>query len=209
MKLRLYYPITPWIVTQSFGENLNSFYQSIGLKGHNGIDLRAADRQLIRAAHDGTVTFTGEDGSGGLGVVIRTDEQFDYNGSQSYFKTVYWHIAKGGFLVKAGQKVYAGDPIALADNTGYSTGTHLHFSLKPVYQGEKEWEWWNIEQDNGYKGSIDPEPYLVGISAEQKFNDNISGLRATQERLMRYIIELLQKKLNELRSKRSVSTPIS
>ena len=81
MKFELYYPIKPWRINQRFGENLNDFYKKIGLLGHNGIDFYALDGFPIYAAHDGTVTFCGEDGSGGLGVVVRTNETYDYYSS--------------------------------------------------------------------------------------------------------------------------------
>ena len=70
-------------------------------------------------------------------------------------------------LVIAGQAVKTGDLIALADNTGLSTGEHLHFGIKPMYRGEKDWEWWNVEQNNGFKGSIDPAPYFTGKYADE------------------------------------------
>lgn len=165
-KLKLYYPIKKFYFGQRFGANQVSFYRDMGMPGHNGIDIPARDGQTIRASHDGVVTFAGEDGSGGLGVVIRTDKEYEYEGGSAFYKTIYWHLKTGSIIVKASQKVKAGDKIAEADNTGRSTGTHLHFALKPIKQGEAEWVWENIEQNNGYKGAIDPEPYFIGKYAE-------------------------------------------
>ena len=160
MKLILKSPLKYWEVNQYFGLNSVSFYAEDGLRGHNGIDYHAPDSTPIYASHDGRVTFTGYDGAGGLGVVIRTTEQFEYKDGQSYFKTLYWHLKKDTIKVTGGQTVKAGDLIAFADNTGRSTGSHLHFGLKPIYQGEQEWIWDNIENDNGYRGAIDPLPYF-------------------------------------------------
>ena len=169
-KFELWFPIKPWYVNQKFGENQNGLYKNLGMLGHNGLDLAATDGQIIRAAHEGEVVFTGEDGSGGLGVVIRSAEEFVYNGGSSYFKSIYWHCKKGSFKVKPGDKVMAGDPIAEADNTGLSTATHLHFGVKPVIKGEQSWEWMNLESDNGYKGAVNPELFFNGYFAEdQKF----------------------------------------
>lgn len=168
MKFELWWPIKPLQITQGFGENANNFYKELGMLGHNGLDLLAKDGQMIHAAHDGIVTFTGEDGSGGLGVVVRTKEQFWYKGGDCYFKTIYWHCQKNSFKVKPEDEVRVGDVLALADNTGMSTGTHLHFGLKPVFQGEQDWEWMNMEGENGYKGAIDPRPYFNGFFAEDQ-----------------------------------------
>ncbi len=170
MKLELWYPIKGWSVTQRFGENQVDFYKKLGMRGHNGIDVLADNGQVIRAAHDGEVTFTGEDGSGGLGVVIRTLEKYEYAGQPNadiaYYKTIYWHCKPNTFRVKPGDKVRVGDAIAEADNTGLSTGSHLHFALKPVFKGEADWSWYNAEQDNGYFGAVDPEPFFNGQYAE-------------------------------------------
>lgn len=81
-------------------------------------------------------------------------------------KSIYWHIKKGSFKVKVGDKVKAGDLLAEADNTGMSTGSHLHFGIKPVLKGEADWTWYNIEQSNGYLGAIDPEPYFNRFFAQ-------------------------------------------
>lgn len=172
MKLKLFYPTKQWSVFQKFGEchpSVCAIYRGLGLNGHNGIDAFAKHGQIVRAAHDGTVTFAGEDDSAGYGVVVRTNEKFEYNTTTAYYKTIYWHLQKDGIQVKAGQKVKTGDVLGLADNTGLSTGDHLHFGLKPVYKGETDWQWTNAEQNNGYKGAIDPEPFFTGTHAEDAY----------------------------------------
>lgn len=175
-KLELYYPVKKpdYICGQKFGENAIDVYAKMGLKGHNGLDLYAPDGFPIYAAHDGEVVFCGEDGSAGLGIVIRTLEPKEYkhatnsplSGEDVFYKSIYWHIKKGSFKVKAGDKVKAGQLIAEADNTGMSTGSHLHFGIKPVAKGEADWSWYNVEQANGFMGAIDPAPFFNGFFAE-------------------------------------------
>lgn len=161
-KLKLYSPLKDFFITQKFGENATPIYGQLGLVGHNGLDMRAPDSTPVYASHDGRVTFAGYDGSGGLGVVIRTNEEMELlDGSTSYIKSISWHLKKNSLLVTGGQQVVAGQQIAQADNTGLSTGSHLHFGLKPIAKGENDWTWLNTEQTNGYMGAIDPQPYLV------------------------------------------------
>lgn len=42
---------------------------------------------------------------------------------------LYAHLWRGSAVVKAGQRVNAGEMIARSGNTGYSSGPHLHFSV--------------------------------------------------------------------------------
>jgi len=167
MKLELYNPFKSFFISQKFGETaFMDFYRqhNIPITMHNGCDL-VSGNIYVRAAHDGIVVFAGEDGSGGLGVVIRTNEMFDYKDGQAFFKSIYWHLKTNTIKVKGGQQVKAGDILAEQDSTGVSSGPHLHFGLKPVMQGEAEWIWYNLEQDNGVMGAIDPTPYMNGIWA--------------------------------------------
>ena len=181
-KFDLYYPCKPYRVNQNFGENANTFYASLGMLGHNGIDIFAPTGTIIRASHDGTVTYAGGEQKEGIGVTIVTDKEYDYKGGQAYYKTIYWHLLS--VAVKYGQKVRAGDVVGYADNTGMSTGSHLHIGLKPcTKQGDFIIE--NLEQNNGFFGSIDPAPYWNGIYAEV-----IIGVMAK--------LELLKQKLAEL-----------
>ncbi len=172
MKLELQYPIDPANIVQMFGiQNTNpsmlASYKSYGLLGHNGYDFKAPIGYNIRSACEGIVTYAGLDGANGQLLVIRTQNKYDYNGEQKYFKCLYCHCLEGSFKVKVGQVVKAGDIIAQVGMTGFTTGPHLHFGLKPVEQGEQDWIWWNVEQENGYNGAVDPMPYWSGYTAYQ------------------------------------------
>ncbi len=170
MRLKLENPLSSILITQKFGDNATPVYGQQGLIGHNGIDYRAPHGTPVLAAHDGTAYYQ-IDGNGGHGVVIITDKQYDYGGEQAYFKTIYWHLVDPLKDIKFrsplldfpwGKPVKAGEIIGYADNTGLSTGSHLHFGLKPVAKvGESNNSWANIEQTNGYYGAIDPAPYLL------------------------------------------------
>jgi len=188
-----------WLITQGFGENLNPLYKELGMEGHNGIDYVLIDPnssppnisqgQPVYATHDG-VCFPEIDGKGGNGVVIRTNETYDYNGQKVYFKTIYWHLLKADAVVKTGQQVKAGDIIGYCDTTGLATGPHLHFGLKPQAWNENDWIWYNVEQNNGYFGAIDPTPFFNQYYAEdaQKVIANLEQ----QISLLGRVIELLK-----------------
>lgn len=163
MKLSLSFPVKDVTINQPFGTNDTPLYKQLGMKGHNGIDFYAPDGTPVLASHDGVVTYAGLDGSNGNLIVLMTHEKFDYLDGQAYYKTLYGHLKTRTFQVTAGQNVTKGQILALADNTGASLGSHLHFSVKPVYQGEEAWQWSNAEPNNGYNGSIDPAPFLGTI----------------------------------------------
>lgn len=195
MKFELWIPIKPYTLTQGFGVN-GEYYRANGINilGHNGLDLVGTDGQIIRASHDGVVTFTGEDGKGGLGVVIRTNEKYYWEPAKDwvYMKSIYWHCKPNTFKVKPGDIVKVGDSIAECDSTGFSTSSHLHWGVKPVQQGEQEWEWYNILQDNGYYGAIDPKPFFNNYYA-QDAQWVISTMQKMIE-LLKVVLGLLTKK---------------
>lgn len=190
-KLKLLNPLKRVTITQGYGINgtdpaMIEKYKSIGLKDglHNGIDMVAWDGTPVYATHDGRVTFAGYDGSGGLGVVIRTNEQFDYKEGQSYFKTLYWHLKKDSLLVTGGQEVKAGQQIGLSNNSGFSTGPHLHYGLKPIAKGENDWTWFNSEQDNGAGGAIDPMPFTIPFQQDMKYGETWDEIKILQKALI-------------------------
>jgi murein DD-endopeptidase MepM/ murein hydrolase activator NlpD len=107
-------PIKHNLITSHFG-----FRKQFG-RMHKGTDLKANIGDTIYASFTGKVRITKFERNGyGFYVVLRHD-----NG----LETVYGHLSK--FLVKENQYVKAGTPIALAGNTGRSTGPHLHFETR-------------------------------------------------------------------------------
>lgn len=85
---------------------------------HNGIDLAAPMFTPIYAAAAGTVEEAGAES--GFGNVVR----IRHNAST---ETLYGHMER--ILVREGQRVRAGQLIALVGNRGFSTGPHLHFEV--------------------------------------------------------------------------------
>lgn len=86
---------------------------------HTGIDLRAAEGAPIRAAAGGVVRDAGR--RGGYGKTV----EIDHGDGTS---TLYAHASQ--LLVEKGQRVEAGQPLALVGQTGQATGPHLHFELR-------------------------------------------------------------------------------
>lgn len=210
MKLSLQYPVTPVYFNQRFGDNPQFYSQPQygGLKGHNGIDFMAKHGQPVYASHDGLASFQ-IDAGGGHGVVIITNEQFDYLDDPSgiaYFKSIYWHLCDGlkepKFQSPIADKtgfvpVKTGDIIGFADNTGASTGDHLHFGLKPVAKGENWGTAYNLAQNNGYAGAIDPMPYFQAVEILQ------SQLVVTQTKLVDVLKTFIQYLKDTISSKKS------
>ncbi|AWF99162.1 peptidase M23 [Clavibacter michiganensis subsp. insidiosus] len=104
-----------------YGPRFHPIYQRMIF--HAGEDLVRGDScgETQYAAHAGTVVFAGR--NGGYGNYIR----IDHGGGVS---SAYGHIMDGGTLVRNGQQVVAGQPIARTGTTGGSTGCHLHFEIR-------------------------------------------------------------------------------
>jgi len=123
-------------ITQKFGAN-PSFYKIYSYPGHNGVDFGCPNNTLVRAAEDGTVTKASWDTSGYGNLVI-----VQHEGYQTY----YAHLNM--FEVIPGDNVKKGQLLANSDNTGNSTGPHLHFGVR-------------LDDHSGsYKGFVDPLPLI-------------------------------------------------
>lgn len=104
-----------FILTQGFGENPAS-YSQFGLLGHNGLDYGLPTGTQVIAPHNGKVIEAAFD-QYGYGNYIKIEN--DKEGS------VLAHLQV--FQVKVGDIVSEGQPIGLSNNTGNSTGPHLHW----------------------------------------------------------------------------------
>lgn len=101
------------------GAKVISPYGGRGRRGHSGTDLKTKPNDNILAAFDGEVVFSGN--YYGYGNLIRIKHA---NGLETY----YSHNSKN--LVKVGDRVKAGQVIALTGRTGRATTEHLHFETR-------------------------------------------------------------------------------
>jgi len=106
------------------GAKVISPYGARGGRRHTGIDIKTKPNDPIVAAFDGEVVRSGRFSGYGNCVIIKHT-----NG----FQTLYSHNSKN--LVKVGDKVKAGQKIALTGRTGRATTEHLHFET--IVNGSK------------------------------------------------------------------------
>ena len=114
---------------------------------HAGLDFAAPIGTPIYAAADG--------------VVVEGRERYNVSGFGSWIwldcqdsvgkDFIYGHVKHSGILVKAGDRVRAGQQIGVVGNEGESTGPHLHFEV-----------WGSPGRLGG--AHQDPAPYLAGTA---------------------------------------------
>jgi len=110
------WPLRGWI-TSWYGWRNDPFSGERSF--HTGIDIGANRGTPIRAAMEGVVSITGYSATSGNYVVIR---------HHSGYTTLYAHLDR--IDVKAGRKVLQSTVIGTVGSTGYSTGPHLHFTIR-------------------------------------------------------------------------------
>lgn len=131
-------------LTQGWGENPD-VYQRFGYKGHNGTDWGLPTGTEVIAPHGGKVIEVAND-QAGYGNYIKIEN--DKEGS------ILAHLKE--FKVKLNDTVTEGQLVAISNNTGFSTGPHLHwgFYLKPR------------DRNNGYGGTIDSIPLIKSSTTD-------------------------------------------
>jgi len=118
-------------------------YKQFKMEGHNGIDFALPSDTEVLACNSGFVSKIGFE-SGGYGTYIKI--------KHSWGVSTYAHLKL--ITIGVDDAVSSGDRLGFSDSTGFSTGPHLHFGIKPN----------NEDSNNGYLGYIDPLPYLKEIS---------------------------------------------
>lgn len=179
MSFTLYRPVKKNYITQKFGVNYLSIYKELGLLGHNGQDFQASngDPVYFNSSGKGEVISVCDSWTKGLGVTVLIND----NGR--WFKLVFWHLKS--YCVKEGDIVETGDLLGYADNSGQSTGPHLHFGMYYSNQYGA-----TLQKDNGYGGALDPTPYFRNYFVL----DVMSGLLQKKLSLLQKIFNLLEGK---------------
>jgi len=132
-------------ITQEFGSTAFD-YTPYGLKGHHGVDYGIGAGTPVYAPESGVIEKSAN------GIVDK------YTGRGAAGETItmvgntmeHWLMHLQRRLVTAGQRVNEGDLIGYTDNTGVSTGNHLHWGTRPL----------NPDLNNGYRGFTNPADWL-------------------------------------------------
>ena len=106
-------PVASGVLTSAFGAREHPI--SGGESTHTGWDIAADEGTPLYAPYAATVCETGKGGSYGNYLEMQVTAEFS---------VIFAHCKK--LFVKKGDKVKAGQKVALVGSTGVSTGNHLH-----------------------------------------------------------------------------------
>lgn len=110
------FPVENGFISSSFGERINPITNNKEI--HKGIDIAVPIGTAVISFSDGIVYKIGNDDIYGKYIVIKhSDNVF----------TKYCHLLSCN--VKENDMVETGDRIGKAGNSGWSTGSHLHFEI--------------------------------------------------------------------------------
>ncbi len=147
-------PIEPFELTQGFGENPDD-YKRFGLAGHNGWDFRTRFDDTPNGERDILCSWRmelyklGDEGKDGYGKFFETVCQL-----YSTWKLTFGHCK----AIQTFNTRFEKESMATSDNTGNSTGPHLHFTVKriKVIDGQHQ----VLDYNNGYFGAVDPQEFF-------------------------------------------------
>jgi murein DD-endopeptidase MepM/ murein hydrolase activator NlpD len=115
--------------TYRFGSTMGGNFQP-----HQGVEFNNADGTPVHAIGDGVVVHAGPAEAGALTVAIKHDRRLSVTPGRRpgvspplWVFSVYYHNSR--LLAHVGDRVKAGDVIALVGNTGRATNDHLHLEV--------------------------------------------------------------------------------
>ncbi len=132
------YPVTFRFSEEPTDKVLMKKFLEWGIKGHNGIDFGLPLGTNVLASDSGKVVQAGETGDFGICITLQ----------HAWGTSLYAHLKET--KVSPNQHIIPHQIIGLSGQSGFTTGPHLHFGIKPL----------GVNLDNGYLGFINPEPYL-------------------------------------------------
>ena len=175
--------------SQKFGENKIPYYKDNGMLGHGGMDwaCERGDPIYWDGDTEGVVIEVSLDVDSGLGVVIATEG----------YKHIFWHFES--VEVQVGELLETGVLLGTGNNTGISTGDHLHRGLKECDENHR-----TLNRDNGYRGAIDQEPFMKNIFVldyMETLKTTVKILEAKKVNLLWAIVLALKKIVLSLKNK--------
>jgi hypothetical protein len=145
------------------------FYHSIGWFGHNGIDFGGFEGDPVYAIADGVIEFAGDAAnhyllSGGGNAILHHIPGYGVWAE-------YLHLSR--FAVANGEAVKKDQVIAYSGATGSSTAAHLHLGM---FASNTPNQW------DGWRGRIDPTPYLYGnLNSDYAIKAQSAPVQAAKE----------------------------
>ncbi|PYP70292.1 MAG: hypothetical protein DMD41_15195, partial [Gemmatimonadetes bacterium] len=108
--------------TYRFGSTMGGNFQP-----HQGVEFNNPDGTPVHAIGDGVVVYSGPAEAGANTIAIRHDRKLRTDDGERSVFSVYYHNTR--LLKRLGERVAAGETIALVGNTGRATNDHLHLEV--------------------------------------------------------------------------------
>lgn len=158
---KMRWPVERNLITQRFGER-PEFYKPFGLPGHEGLDFGVSENSKVFAVADGVVSRIDLDGNNDrFNKPYGNQCRITHKTAEGEYTSIYAHL--NNVSVSLGQKVQAGDLIALSGATGNTQGAHLHLTLKLAGSTVRR-------QTTFPNDIIDPLPFLEAFGTKHAPN---------------------------------------
>ena len=131
--LPLHSPMKYYYISSKYGKRKHPVTKNWAM--HHGIDLAGTWQEKVRATADGTVVFSGWEGS--FGRVVRVQHRFG-------IQTVYAHLAR--LNVEKGDYVTSGDVVGSMGSSGRSDGAHLHYEIRVNKESKNPKQFFDVGQ---------------------------------------------------------------
>ena len=131
--LPLHSPMKYYYISSKYGKRKHPVTKKWSM--HHGIDLAGTWQEKVRATADGTVVFSGWEGS--FGRVVRVQHRFG-------IQTVYAHLAR--LNVEKGDYVTPGDVVGSMGSSGRSDGAHLHYEIRVNKESKNPKQFFDVGQ---------------------------------------------------------------
>lgn len=178
--------------TQKFGQNQTflqdtviggilykagtSFYGQWNMKGHNGIDIGYNTGCPVVAPCRLWVTYLQDSSGYGRNVWAETESK-QINGDWYKLEMCFGH--NRDFNCQPYSWYDIGSILSYGDSTGFSTGSHCHWGIRPLVKKSGSTVWEQMFPDNGYLGWVDPEQFL-----KLSINQNSMDLSKLEKKLV-------------------------
>ena len=190
----LHYIAKPYFVSQVWGV-VNPIYKQFGFNKHNGEDISLGKDKLIYCPIEAKAYRILWQPSGGGNVLSILTDLYDWpDGKKAKVLIDFMHLEK--VMVVQGQVIKIGDKMAIADNTGFSSGNHTHIQARRVV--EINGELINVDI-NDANNSFDHSKHYTGKYASDLFTETpLSSGEIATIKIQKSFIEILKSYVNLL-----------